>query len=227
MYHDPYSFRPAPHVLYAAATAGTTNTSTTVSSYPTTHSIPISSPSNQQQYSLTNNDNNTYQWTSYNDYNTNSQHQQQQQQLNDSYRTINIPISSNVNKTGQPSSTGSTSSITSSANSINGNGIINNYEQPCVLGENDGFIADYTEGRECVNCGAISTPLWRRDGTGHYLCNACGLYNKMNGSNRPIKQQKRIVSYSNSTNNNNSSSTIQSNNCTQSNVCVSLTNRKV
>lgn len=65
----------------------------------------------------------------------------------------------------------------------------------CILPMDMDYLSS-SEGRECVNCGAIHTPLWRRDGTGHYLCNACGLYHKMNGMNRPLVKSSRRTAVS-------------------------------
>ncbi|SYW78296.1 related to gata transcription factor [Ustilago bromivora] len=38
---------------------------------------------------------------------------------------------------------------------------------------------------QCTNCGATSTPLWRRDPNDLLLCNACGLYLKLHKTPRP------------------------------------------
>lgn len=43
-------------------------------------------------------------------------------------------------------------------------------------------------GKKCSNCGATSTPSWRRCPAGRdLLCNACGLYQKLHNRPRPFK----------------------------------------
>lgn len=42
-------------------------------------------------------------------------------------------------------------------------------------------------GQTCLNCGTTSTPLWRKNPeTGSVMCNACGIYFKTHGVNRPL-----------------------------------------
>merc|ERR1712035_286870 len=45
-------------------------------------------------------------------------------------------------------------------------------------------------GTTCKNCHTPETTLWRRGPAGEPLCNACGLYQKLHGSRRPLNMKK-------------------------------------
>ncbi|KAI2797813.1 Transcription factor GATA-4 [Blomia tropicalis] len=53
---------------------------------------------------------------------------------------------------------------------------------------------DTNEHRECYNCHTTCTPLWRRFGAEQFLCNACGLYQRVNGAHRPLVRNVRRLS---------------------------------
>ncbi|XP_065162944.1 transcription factor GATA-6-like isoform X2 [Atheta coriaria] len=45
-------------------------------------------------------------------------------------------------------------------------------------------------GLTCSNCHTSTTSLWRRNAVGEPVCNACGLYYKLHGVNRPLAMKK-------------------------------------
>ena len=48
---------------------------------------------------------------------------------------------------------------------------------------------------QCINCGTNNTSVWRRsnDQLGSPICNACGLYEKMHHTRRPLGMRKESV----------------------------------
>ncbi|KAK9685734.1 GATA zinc finger [Popillia japonica] len=48
-------------------------------------------------------------------------------------------------------------------------------------------------GLTCTNCHTSTTSLWRRNALGEPVCNACGLYFKLHGVNRPMAMKKESI----------------------------------
>ncbi|KAJ1554717.1 hypothetical protein HK405_004243 [Cladochytrium tenue] len=54
-------------------------------------------------------------------------------------------------------------------------------------------IREHSRNLTCFNCGATTTPLWRRTADRqHNLCNACGLYYKQYQTHRPLNIKSKV-----------------------------------
>ena len=89
---------------------------------------------------------------------------------------------------------------------------------------------------QCYNCKTFKTPLWRRDTNGNTLCNACGLFQKLHGTMRPLSLKTDVIKKRNSkkrikknqemildNNNNNNVNNMQNNN---GNISLNGNNRR-
>lgn len=59
---------------------------------------------------------------------------------------------------------------------------------------------------QCTNCSTKNTPLWRRNSEGQPLCNACGLFLKLHGQERPLSLKSDVIKKRNRNANNSNSS---------------------
>ncbi|KAJ7575647.1 hypothetical protein C8J56DRAFT_738286, partial [Mycena floridula] len=63
----------------------------------------------------------------------------------------------------------------------------NDYDNDNTLGPGDGT------GPECSHCHARNTSEWRRSKTGDQLCNACGVYLRLKGKERPLSLKRNTI----------------------------------
>lgn len=64
-------------------------------------------------------------------------------------------------------------------------------EQKPVVDPQTGNIVKKTD--TCTNCGTMTTTIWRRNMKGEIVCNACGLYYKLHGVNRPVTMRRDTI----------------------------------
>lgn len=55
---------------------------------------------------------------------------------------------------------------------------------------NDDDQKNPPQAQECLNCHTTKTPLWRRAPDGTLICNACGLYYRLNNCHRPVNLKR-------------------------------------
>ncbi|XP_055916689.1 uncharacterized protein LOC129949324 [Eupeodes corollae] len=58
--------------------------------------------------------------------------------------------------------------------------------------KNSSFISSQKD-MSCSNCGTLTTTIWRRNIRGEMVCNACGLYFKLHGVNRPHSMRRDTI----------------------------------
>ncbi|XP_032683129.1 uncharacterized protein LOC116849761 isoform X2 [Odontomachus brunneus] len=65
-------------------------------------------------------------------------------------------------------------------------------EQKQQLDQQSSNVAKKVE-MSCSNCGTMTTTIWRRNMKGEMVCNACGLYYKLHGINRPVTMRRDTI----------------------------------
>ncbi|KAJ7574145.1 hypothetical protein C8J56DRAFT_735548, partial [Mycena floridula] len=65
--------------------------------------------------------------------------------------------------------------------------------QELIDADNDDYISDSATGQECSRCHTHNTSVWRRNETGKHVCNACGVYARLNGRERPLSLKRNKI----------------------------------
>ncbi|KAJ8665287.1 hypothetical protein QAD02_006949 [Eretmocerus hayati] len=65
-------------------------------------------------------------------------------------------------------------------------------QQGIVAGSNGNSMSKKVD-MSCTNCGTMTTTIWRRNMKGEMVCNACGLYYKLHGVNRPVTMRRDTI----------------------------------